>query len=990
MSKKHNLLTKYFKKDKITVVNQSPTEPNMEINEENEGEACSFKRLKLHENNDLTTSTSLALPIYSITSSTYSMTSTCSTTSPTYSITSTSSAPPVCSIKSSTYSITSTSSAPPVCSIKSSTYSITSTCSATSPTYSTISTYSAASPTSSAPPTCSIMSPTYSITSTCSTTSSASLRSPTYSTTSPRERDPCHGPSATKQFVFLGPYQPDLKFPTVNNRHFYRQWYSMYSWLEYSEVKDRAFCFVCRLSYGSGKTDDSFTVTGFSVWKNDPSRFKRHQSSVCHKEALQTWETMKQNYSNNTDVLKLMDKQHAKQAAENRAYLIEIIRTIVFLDLLKQQIQNEILKHCHRAKYYSIMIDETTDIGCHEQVSLILRYVDDKLNVYEKFIGFERTSAMTGEALYELVVEWLNKLGLKLENLVGQCYDGGSNMRGEYKGVAARLRQVAPLGLYVHCNGHILNLCLVDVSARVPSVRNNFGVVSSLYNLIEGSAKRYQVFENIQKEAGLQTLTVKQLCETRWTCRFECLKVILLRFNEIITTLDVINVPEAFLLLNSLQSFDFIYHLVIMSEIYILTNILSKFLQLSNISLTDALVQVKTTVDALKSLRNEHEFQKLYNEAMKIADAYDIEPPKDIRRKKIPARLGGGVDAATELSVKDYYRINIYYIILDTIITSINNRFDENVIGVIVLMEKLFLSKELLNENELHDLSKTYSISYDDLKAEQRLYKVNMKQQKMNLAEATTFILENNYHLAFSSMNELLKVLWTIPVNSCEYTEISNYFDDSTSDIDTEISSYSDDSTSGSDEKELPSRENKTQFLNWKRGKFVPKSLNFNNDTAGIASDLDLENDPIDYFELFFNQKIMEYVAEETNRYQQQNPSASTSTSHQAQWYATNFKEMYVFIRDAPIPIPTNSNPWNWLELVGIGNRIGWNWPELELVGIGIGIGRNWSELELELVWNWLELVGIGVELIGIGMELARNRLELVWNWPVLVAISID
>ncbi|CAF3874991.1 unnamed protein product [Rotaria sp. Silwood1] len=87
--------------------------------------------------------------------------------------------------------------------------------------------------------------------------------------------------------------------------------------------------------------------------------------------------------------------------------------------------------------------------------------------------------------------------------------------------------------------------------------------------------------------------------------------------------------------------------------------------------------------------------------------------------------------------------------------------------------------------------------------------------------------------------------------NSDSDTEISNYSDDSTSDTDTEISSYSDDSTSNSDEKELPSRENKMEFLNWKRGKFVSKSLNFDNDTAGIASDLELGNDPIDYFELF-------------------------------------------------------------------------------------------------------------------------------------------
>ena len=84
------------------------------------------------------------------------------------------------------------------------------------------------------------------------------------------------------------------------------------------------------------------------------------------------------------------------------------------------------------------------------------------------------------------------------------------------------------------------------------------------------------------------------------------------------------------------------------------------------------------------------------------------------------------------------------------------------------------------------------------------------------------------------------------------------------------------------------------KFLNWKRGKFVRKSLNFNNDTAGIARGSELGNDPINYFELFFNHKIMEYIVKEANGYQQQNPS--TPTSHQAQWYVTNFKEMYVFI----------------------------------------------------------------------------------------------
>lgn len=104
---------------------------------------------------------------------------------------------------------------------------------------------------------------------------------------------------------------------------------------------------------------------------------------------------------------------------------------------------------------------------------------------------------------------------------------------------------------------------------------------------------------------------------------------------------------------------------------------------------------------------------------------------------------------------------------LDSIITSIENRFDENMIGDILLMEKLFLTKEFLNENELKQLSKQYSISYDDLKGEQRLYKTKMTNQQATMEETTTFILKNHFNVALPVMNQLFKILWTIPANTC-------------------------------------------------------------------------------------------------------------------------------------------------------------------------------------------------------------------------------
>ncbi|CAF1431790.1 unnamed protein product [Rotaria sordida] len=136
----------------------------------------------------------------------------------------------------------------------------------------------------------------------------------------------------------------------------------------------------------------------------------------------------------------------------------------------------------------------------NQQVSLVIRYTDDQFNVYERFVGFERASDACDEGLFNLMMKWLKKLDLDIKYIVGQCFDGASFMRGPSKGIASRISQIVPTASYVHCNGHILNLYLVDVLEAVVHVRNSFDVVKSLYNLIEASPKRHKVFEDLQKE----------------------------------------------------------------------------------------------------------------------------------------------------------------------------------------------------------------------------------------------------------------------------------------------------------------------------------------------------------------------------------------------------------------------------------------------------------------------------------------------------------
>ena len=166
--------------------------------------------------------------------------------------------------------------------------------------------------------------------STTNTSSADCVTTESNSTPSLNVRDHCHGPARAKEYLFSGPFQPQTKFPTVNNRHFRTEWFTTYPWLEYSLRMDRAFCFPCRLRNDS-RYESAFTISGFCQWKNGTSRFNNHQAAQFHKEAFERWKTTIQNHDNNTDVLKSLDQQHSKHALENRTYLRELIRTIHFL-----------------------------------------------------------------------------------------------------------------------------------------------------------------------------------------------------------------------------------------------------------------------------------------------------------------------------------------------------------------------------------------------------------------------------------------------------------------------------------------------------------------------------------------------------------------------------------------------------------------------------------------------------------------------------------
>ena len=67
-----------------------------------------------------------------------------------------------------------------------------------------------------------------------------------------------------------------------------------------------------------------------------------------------------------------------------------------------------------------------------------------------------------GEVPYELVKSAVTELSLDLKNILGKAFDGAANINSVHKGLSTRMEECSPLGIYVHCYEHVLNLALQD------------------------------------------------------------------------------------------------------------------------------------------------------------------------------------------------------------------------------------------------------------------------------------------------------------------------------------------------------------------------------------------------------------------------------------------------------------------------------------------------------------------------------------------------
>ena len=578
----------------------------------------------------------------------------------------------------------------------------------------------------------------------------SSLDTNVYSGTCQKSSDIDEGP----QQPILKCYDPKKFGSESFSRDFNPAWYKRYPWLSYNWETKTACCYPCQkylnahdFTFDNWKKIERLTKhhksenhqTAMAKWIDSRANKKKNTSILSKLQ-----ESHKQYVKENRDYFKVIieclmftaqqniaqrghDEQRdslSNSSDVNRGNFLELIhlrcKDIAWLkDKLESQlqkhaqwtspvIQNELLQiiadlireritnDVRTSGWYGIILDETSDISRTEQVSLCLSFA---LNGTKKeaFIGFYSTKSTEGEVLYELVKSAITELNLDLKNIVGKAFDGAANMNGVHKGLSTRMEECSPLGIYVHCYGHVLNLALQDTMTQIEPLRNALGTIQALYNFLEASPKRHALFSDTEVQGEDLKLTLKSLSTTRWSCRWEAAKAVHGQMERIVKALltlssdkDPKTYSESRALLTAICDLEFVFGLCVLKVILSNTNSLCRYLQGKTVDVISARRNADLTIQTLRQCRSEESFKSVWQLASAMGlkmknwltnsqfELREARAPRQTPSRRLQALVGEHAQRQTQLTPESHHRINTYYASIDKVLSELELRFSGN------------------------------------------------------------------------------------------------------------------------------------------------------------------------------------------------------------------------------------------------------------------------------------------------------------------------
>lgn len=556
------------------------------------------------------------------------------------------------------------------------------------------------------------------------------------------------------------------------------------------------FCYPCTLFVEEKDRSGQFLIQGCSNRVQLSKELDRHEVKLCHRNSMRIYKDRKTRSEVPIEVAlstarKEQIARHNETVSHNRNMFAYNMQAVYFLtrqglplrgddesaeshnkgnyrELLEvfadnNQVFNEHLKNpfpgtsCHTqgdiaismcnvlkaeiasviqdAQYLSIMADESIDISKKAQLALHIRVCKNN-KLEEIFLGFRDCSTQrTAIDLAKIITSILDEFPTKA-HLVGQSYDGASCMAGRIGGVQTLIRERFPTATFVHCYAHRVNLGVCEAIEGYDHASEFLRNLSHVSNFFTASSKRFS------------RIKFPGVCKTRWSSKARVVAFMSRNFKEVKEALIEMSTSsddtglKASALINIVSDRDFYVMLLIMKDVFDITDILQLNVQEKLIDVPSAQRCLNHTIDSLDLLLREKSEEKM---RQYLITTKNLKSSKDFND-----------DEFAQLFVEIVSRTKSH----------LYNRFNDSLVNLFFI--------PLVDKKNFATYSKTFP--EETIQRTKRMYPfLNIDILRTNLRYLYTceqvddvqkFALDN--HL--SALNELLKVIRTIPATSvpCE------------------------------------------------------------------------------------------------------------------------------------------------------------------------------------------------------------------------------
>lgn len=528
-------------------------------------------------------------------------------------------------------------------------------------------------------------------------------------------------------------------------------------WLVYSKDVDKVFCFCCKL-FKPLSLKCQLANEGYGDWEQLSLLLKEHETSIEHIFHMITWKDVRLTLEKNETVDKIVPDKIDQEKQHWRNVLPRIISVVKFLVkhkftffgtndriyqndrgnfftqiemiavwdqvmqmhigrvqnneihchylgrniqeliiLLAYEIKSTIIKKIKEAKYFSVILDCTLDSNDEKKISLLLRSVDvstSPTKIEEYFLGF--LNVCSGQGLFEELQSVLKSLDLNLDDVRGQGYDHGSNVRGRDQGVQNKLLDINRRAWYMPCGCHSLNLTLCDILDSCSEAKYFFGVIQNIYTLFSHCSKCWKILED-----NVKGLTLEQLTIPHYESEIESVRAIRLHALEVREALLQLaeTVPDLKVRCQALSlatygfDFEFLLRMIIWFDILSVVDSVSKYLESKDMLIDVAIDEVKRLINFFEEYK-ETGFTQAMTVAKGIATEMEIDYVFNETCKTCRKNHAANVNESSTESVEESFRIHYFLHIVDQVIGLLKRMFEqfqayEDVFGFLFSSEKL-------------------------------------------------------------------------------------------------------------------------------------------------------------------------------------------------------------------------------------------------------------------------------------------------------------